>query len=446
MSPYKTKTRVLKSSKRKMTQKMRNMRQKKIEINYDSDLTANNPVLRECSTPYKIIFDDNPQQALSNISDLNISEINNHILPLENENCNYNDTATTNCLEGRRIVDIKHLFKQIQNSKHGKFDCSFLDMEFKNEIRKGYNSVFYFKCKMCGTTSSFTSENQNENKYLEINQAIVNGTLAIGIGYTQLSEFSASAEIPALSSTSYIKILNNVSDSVNNSAIEEMKSAGEEERRIALERGNVDDKGVLLCTVIADGQWSKRSYKTKLNAFSGAAAIIGLQTKKVLFIGIRNRYCCVCQRARTKKEAAPSHLCFLNWSKSSTSMESDAIVEGFLQSVNMHGLKYNKLIGDGDSSVTKKINEVLPYGSNFQIKKIECRNHLLRNYCTKMMALTKRADYPINVRKCISNNILRFRSDVTKAMEHHLNTNLPVQHQITELRKDIENSLYHRLG
>jgi len=53
-----------------------------------------------------------------------------------------------------------------------------------------------------------------------------------------------------------------------------MKIAGEEERQIALKSGNVDIEGVPLCTVIADGQWSKRSYKTKFNAFSGAVCNI----------------------------------------------------------------------------------------------------------------------------------------------------------------------------
>lgn len=35
----------------------------------------------------------------------------------------------------------------------------------------------------------------------------------------------------------------------------------------------------------------------------------------------------------------------MNWSKSATGMEADAIAEGFKQSIDMHGLKYNKLIG-----------------------------------------------------------------------------------------------------
>lgn len=52
-----------------------------------------------------------------------------------------------------------------------------------------------------------------------------------------------------------------------------MKKAGDEERKIALEEGNIDEDGTPVCTVIADGQWSKRSYKTKYNALSGAVII-----------------------------------------------------------------------------------------------------------------------------------------------------------------------------
>lgn len=86
-------------------------------------------------------------------------------------------------LEGRRIVDIRHLFEQIQNSRHEKFDCSFLDMVFLKEYRRGYSSTFKFECKMCGTTSLITSENEsmiNATNYMPINTALVNGSLAVG--------------------------------------------------------------------------------------------------------------------------------------------------------------------------------------------------------------------------------------------------------------------------
>lgn len=56
---------------------------------------------------------------------------------------------------------------------------------------------------------------------------------------------------------------------VQKTAWSEMQKAGDEERQMALENGEVDVDGIPMCTVIADGQWSKRSYKSKYNALSG---------------------------------------------------------------------------------------------------------------------------------------------------------------------------------
>jgi hypothetical protein len=40
----------------------------------------------------------------------------------------------------------------------------------------------------------------------------------------------------------------------------------------------------------------------------------------------------------------------------------------------MHGIKYTRMIGDGDSSVYRKLKEVKPYGKQL-VEKVECRNH-----------------------------------------------------------------------
>lgn len=47
----------------------------------------------------------------------------------------------------------------------------------------------------------------------------------------------------------------------------------------------------------------------------------------------------------------------------------------------------------------------------------------VRNYCSKLTALSKIAKYLLRVRKYLLTNILRFRSDVTKAVKHWRNTN-----------------------
>lgn len=94
----------------------------------------------------------------------------------------------------------------------------------------------------------------------------------IGIGYTQLNEFCAGIEIPSMSPKSYTCIENELQKDIKKTAWVEMQKAGEEEKRIALDLGNVDTDGVPLITVVADGQWSKRSYKTKYDAFSGVVS------------------------------------------------------------------------------------------------------------------------------------------------------------------------------
>lgn len=51
-----------------------------------------------------------------------------------------------------------------------------------------------------------------------------------------------------------------------------MRIAGEEERKLAIESGEIDIDGIPMCAVVADGQWSKRSYKTKCDALSGVVS------------------------------------------------------------------------------------------------------------------------------------------------------------------------------
>jgi len=55
----------------------------------------------------------------------------------------------------------------------------------------------------------------------------------------------------------------------------------------------------------------------------------------------------------------------------------------------MHNIIYHKLIGDGDSRVLKKIMLAKLYGNNLDVKKIECANHILRNYLNRLIALIK---------------------------------------------------------
>jgi len=51
-----------------------------------------------------------------------------------------------------------------------------------------------------------------------------------------------------------------------------MSLAGKEEAKLAYNNGEVDCLGRPKIAVIADGAWSKQSYRTKYNALSGVVS------------------------------------------------------------------------------------------------------------------------------------------------------------------------------
>ena len=89
---------------------------------------------------------------------------------------------------------------------------------------------------------------------------------------------------------------------------------------------------------------------------------------------MRNKYSHAC--ASGKKN---NHACFHNWIASSSEMETDIILEGFVEAEKVHGVRYTQFIGDGDSSVYPTLLTSVPIWGH-AIKKIECANHACRCY------------------------------------------------------------------
>lgn len=84
-------------------------------------------------------------------------------------------------------------------------------------------------------------------------------------------QFSAALDIPCMANTIRSRIHKSMSSSSHDSAWTEMLKAGKEERRLAIEVGDVDKEKNALCTIVADDQWAKRSYKSKYKALSRVA-------------------------------------------------------------------------------------------------------------------------------------------------------------------------------
>jgi len=104
---------------------------------------------------------------------------------------------------------------------------------------------------------------------------------------------------------------------------ESMLATGKEEKQIAIKQGHYH-QGIPAITVIIDAGWCKCTYKHSYNALSSVGVIFGKQTRKLLYIGVQNKFCSVCAQGNNNK-----HECFRNCIGLSSSMESDIILEGF---------------------------------------------------------------------------------------------------------------------
>ena len=229
--------------------------------------------------------------------------------------------------------------------------------------------------------------------------------------------------VPVMTKTSFIDTERDIGELWKQQLQESMAEAGREERQIAVEKNSYHE-GIPAITVIVDGGWSKRSHKHSYNAKSGVGIIIGKETGKLLYLGVRNKYCSACTWGIPKEK----HACYKNWTASSSEMEPDIILEGFMEAERVHGLRYTQFIGDGDSSVYPTLLQNVPWG--YAIRKLECANHACKCYRGALELLVKsNSSYKgsggltLNIRRRLvsaARSAIRMRSkeeDTAKALE-----------------------------
>lgn len=217
-----------------------------------------------------------------------------------------------------------------------------------------------------------------------------------------------------------------------------MQAAGVKERQMAIEKAQVCEDGTPWVTVYIDGSWSKRSYGTNFNALSGMVGIVGKNTGELLFVAVRNKFCLVCARSQNPKD----HVCYKNWDGSASSMEASMAVDGFNMSESMHGIRYLKFVGDGDSSVFTKILQNVSYGK--EVKKIECTNHALKNYGKRLRSIKADTQISLEGRKLLTLakiNLLTKRAK--SSIYEHAKTGAD---DVDLLRSDLRHGLNHIYG
>lgn len=371
----------------------------------------------------------------------------------DNVSGNISNTNKTSCdhtgkIHGPRIVNVEKLFlffKKINEHNLLK-GCSLRDIEIISERRNGFNSVLTFKCSKC-CYGARTETSPSSATMPDINYNAVLGSTLAGIGFSQLQEVFANMDIPCMSQPTYDVKQTRVFQDMSATVKHCMMEAVEEEKLAAIQSNNVDENGTPLVTVVVDGTWSKRSYGTNYSALSGGAAIISADTKKVLWAGVKNKYCQICSLAETKQTEARDHNCYKNYKGSSTGMESELILDGFAKSEAEYGIRYSKFIGDGDSSTHKKLLEARIYKNpDIKIEKIECVLHLFRNFRKKMLSLQSLKEYGRHKTLVSATKIEDMVKGVRAAAKHWMESEEEWTSKIRNLQQDIRNAPYHVFG
>ena len=280
-------------------------------------------------------------------------------------------------MQGSRIINLDKLQEYINHlTVHGA-QCGG-DIVLTGETRAGLASIISTHCSKCNYTipleTSRKVKGPKGNHRWECNLAAVWGQMTTGGGHSRLQETMGVLGVPVMSAKNFIHTERDIGEWWREQLQEVMVEAGKQEKELAEKRGDFHE-GVPAITVVVDGGWSKRSHRHSYNAKSGVGIIIGQATGKLLYIGVRNKYCTAC----TQGIPLEQHSCYKNWDESSSQMEPDIILEGFKQAEAVHGVRYIKFVGDGDSSVYPMLIQSVP-GWGRYISKLECANHACKCY------------------------------------------------------------------
>ena len=175
------------------------------------------------------------------------------------------------------------------------------------------------------------NDHRRSNSY-SLNLKLVLGTMASGIGPSNMSQLLSFLDIPSCKSL-HGRFFRNIELAVGSSlrkiATESMRDAIEEEVRTTINndakyrqylKGNLQ-VGI---TVSFDIGWNERSSGNRYDSLSGHAMIIGCLSKKIVGAIVSRKMCRVCSSAEEHGEEPSDHVCPKNYDATSNAMETDA--------------------------------------------------------------------------------------------------------------------------
>ena len=334
-------------------------------------------------------------------------------------------------VNGSRIINLEKLQEYINTLTVHTAQCGG-NILFAGEKKDGLASIISTRCSQCDPSILLETSRKIKGA-----PRLPSMGMSTGGGHSKLQKTWGVLGVPVMSARLFINTEHDIGVWWRKQLEEVMAEASKEEKRLAEERGDYHE-GVPAITVIVDGGWSKRSHRHSYNAKSGVGLIVGQATGKLLYIGVRNKYCTAC----TQGVPPDQRTCYKNWDESSSEMEPDIILEGFKQAEKVHGVRYKRFVGNGDSSVYLTVIENIP-GWGWYIEKLECAKHACKCYRSGLEKLVQ--DKPS----------YKGRGGLTQKMRCQLTTRCAIKMRSKEpdttravklLECDLQNGPYHCFG
>lgn len=118
--------------------------------------------------------------------------------------------------------------------------------------------------------------------------------------------------------------------------------------------------------------------------------------------------------------------------------------------MSMHQLRYSRIIADGDSWVCKNILKANPYGDALKVKKISCKNHILRCFRSTLdkyqyyKSSSDRVKKLVDAKIKIASIMMRLSNAIDSACRYRASHAAP--NAVQALKQDILNAPNHVFG
>ena len=218
--------------------------------------------------------------------------------------------AVCSPISGCRIVNMDQLRDSISMLTAHSAQCGGKCTLEGETMHSGLAVILQASCVKCGQVFSVRTSPRAETSSGK--QWTVNLAAVLGGGLTRLNSTLTLMEVPGMHKRMHSDTEEFLGKEMRQHLAHSMLEIAEEEKQHAIVT-NSFHQGVPSITVVVDGGWSKQAHKHSYNAKNGVAVIFGSHTRKLLLMGVRNKFCAVCAVAANKGRDAPQHICYRNW-------------------------------------------------------------------------------------------------------------------------------------